>query len=186
MVRKKKRIRKPSIRANFYSIEKIVYKKRRFQYVTNPKGYLYSGATIQVKVKKEDLPSYFVPGRFKKCYGFIRTNKVKDLVYLSRTEDNHFMKDDILLISYDTPIVKDNSCGDLFNYRGYDEYIFGLDILTFIKGVLIYSPDVDVSYIIQAIRDKKDALMVNDREAYIKEADNVDLEDFFINKEVNT
>lgn len=177
---RKKKTRKPSIKANFYSIEKIVYKKKRFQYISNPKGYLYSGATILVNVKKEDLPAYFVPGRFKKCYGYIRTNKVKDVVYLARTDSDHFIKDDILLISYNGSIVKDDSCGDLFHYRGYDEYIYGLDILTFIKGVLIYSPDIDVNGIISTIRLKKNNLMVTDSITYEKEAQNVNLDDFFI------
>lgn len=183
MVRKKKRTRKPAIRANFYSIEKIIYKKRRFQYITNPKGYLFSGATILVKVTKEDLPEYFVPGRFKKCYGFIRTNKVKYIVYLNRTNSHHFMKDDVLLISYDQSIIKDATAGDLFGYRGYDEYIFGLDILTFIKGIITYSPNINVLDIIGAIRTKKDALMVTDSVAYEKEAHNVNLNDFFIKRE---
>lgn len=183
MAKKKKRNRKPAIRANFYSIEKIVYKKRRFQYITNPKGFLYSGATILVKVTKDDLPIYFVPGRFKKCYGFIRTNKVKDLVYLTRTADNHFLKDDVLLISYNQPIIKDPFVGDIFGYHGYDEYIFGLDILTFIKGVMVFSPGIDVIDIIKTIRDKKAQLMSIDMEAYKKEAENVNLDDFFKKEE---
>lgn len=118
----KRRKRKPSIRANFYAIEKIIYKKRKYIYVSNPKGYLYSGASILVKVTKDDLPSYFVPARYKKCCGYIRTNKVKSLMYLPGN-NNHFICDDILLISYKDDIAVDPS--DLYGYRGYQIYIFG-------------------------------------------------------------
>ena len=176
---RKRRKRKPVIRANFYSIEKIIYRKKKFFYIASPKGHLFSGATIPVKVRKEDLPPCFVPGRFKKCYGFIRTNKVKSLIYLPSKNSGHFIKDDVLLISYNKEIIEDRNSGDLFGFSGYEEYIFGLDILTFINGVKIYSPEIDVGGIIYRIRKKKELLMLNDQEAYEKEAKNVNLDDFF-------
>lgn len=173
----RKRKRKPQVRANFYSVEKIIYKRRRFQYISNSKGYLYSGASILVKVTKDDLPPYFVPGRFKKCFGYIRTNKVKSLVYLSK-DNGHFLKDDVLLISYNDEIIHDNQCGDLFNYQGYDGYIFGLDILTFLKGVKQYSLDIDTSYIENQIIQKKELLKQTNDEVYRNEAEAVDLIQF--------
>ena len=177
----KRRKRKPRIRANFYSIEKIIYRCKNFKYVSNSKGYLYSGASIMVKITKDDLPAYFVPGRIRKCFGYIRTNKVKDLVFIPRTSDNHFLKDDILLISYNEPIIKDSCCGDLFNYYGYDEYILGLDIITFLRGVAIFSQNVDISGIVSILQSKKESLLINDLDAYEKEAKNIKLNDFYTN-----
>lgn len=182
----KRRKRKPSVRANFYSIEKIIYRKKKFLYLNSPKGYLFSGATIPVKIRKEDLPPYFVPGRFKKCYGFIRTNKVKSIIYLPSKNSDHFIKDDILLISYDKEIIEDHDFGDLFGYRGYEEYIFGLDILTFIKGVKQYSPNIDTSYIEHQIRLKKESLINIDEAAYEKEAHYININDFFLGGEATS
>lgn len=177
-----KRKRKPTIRANFYSIERIIYRKRKYLYLTNPKGYLFSGAATLVKVTKEDLPGYFVPARYKKCYGFIRTNKVKSLVYIPNNSCSHFLKDDILLISYKDEIIKD-PC-DLYGFKNYQLYIYGLDILTFLKSTRLFSPEVDVSRIEERIRNKKQLLMESNKDVYSLEAANINLDLFLSNKKL--
>ena len=177
-----RRKRKPTIRANFYSIEKIIYRKRKYLYITNPKGYLFSGATTLVKVTKEDLPVCFAPARYKKCYGFVRTNKVKSLVYIPSNSDNHFLKDDVLLISYKDEIIKDP--GDLYGFKNYQLYIFGLDILTFLKNVRFFSPEVDVSRIEERIRNKKQLLMDSNKEVYSLEAESINLDLFLSHRQM--
>ena len=175
-----RRKRKPTIRANFYSIERITYKKRKYLYLTNPRGYLFSGAATLVKITKEDLPVCFVPARYKKCYGFIRTNKVKSIVYIPNSSDSHFLKDDVLLISYKDEIIKDP--GDLYGFKNYQLYIFGLDILTFLKSVRFFSPEIDVSHIEERIRNKKQHLMDFNKEVYSLEAENINLDLFLSHK----
>ena len=178
---RKRRKSRPLVRANFYSIEKIIYKKRKYLYISNPKGYLYSGASILVKVTKDDLPPYFVPVRYKKCYGFIRTNKVKSLIYLPANGNNHFLKDDVLLISYNGKIEKDSN--DLFGYRNYQLYIYGVDILTFLKGANEYSKDLDTSLIENQIRNKKTFLKEYREDVYHLEAEHINL-DLFLPRRV--
>lgn len=177
-----RRKRKPTIRANFYSIERIIYRKRKYIYITNPKGYLFSGASTLVKITKEDLPKCFVPARYKKCFGFLRTNRVKSLVYIPNHSNSHFLKDDVLLISYRDEIVQDP--GDLYGFKNYQLYIFGLDILTFLKSIRLFSPEVDVSRIEERIRNKKQLLMESNKEIYSLEAENVNLDSFFSYKQM--
>lgn len=82
---------------------------------------------------------------------------VVDLKYLSQKFPNHFLKDDILLISYDEPITKTNiddpAPGDFLGYAGCDEIISGTAILSFLKAAKEYS-NMDITAIVSMIADK--------------------------------
>ena len=55
------------IRQILYSEQKITRKNNRLQYIENPDGYLFSNMVYPTKIKAEDLPEWFVYGRYYKC-----------------------------------------------------------------------------------------------------------------------
>lgn len=72
--------------------------------------------------------------------------------------DKPFLKDDFLLISYNEPI-REVSVSDRFweRYAGYDEKIYGNEILDFLKAVQKYSY-IDISETVKQIQEKADIL----------------------------
>ena len=58
---------------HMYMIEKIRYDRveKRHRYVRDPEGYLFADGIYPTKVKPEDLPDWYVYGRYYKCFGYI-------------------------------------------------------------------------------------------------------------------
>ena len=89
-----------------YMIEKIRYDRveKRHRYVRDPEGYLFADGVYPTKVKPEDLPDWYVYGRYYKCFGYISAKDVKHMVYVPNKTFNHMFKDDMLYISYQEEI----------------------------------------------------------------------------------
>ena len=78
--------------------------------------------------------------------------------YVPSKYSNHFLKDDFLFISYNTPISENPEASGIIDaYTGYDERIYGNEILGFLKAAKQYS-EYDISNIVQQIQDKADWL----------------------------
>ena len=107
-------------------------------------GYLYSQGRYKTKLRNEDMPEWYVEGFVYKTPGYISAKGVVDLKYIPRFF-NHLFKDDVLLISYTTPIVAD---GESMTLYSSDERLYG-----FMEAVKKYS-NVDTTEIDQAIKDK--------------------------------
>lgn len=99
------------------------------------------------------MPEWYVYGRYYKCFGYLSAKGVVDLKYMPSKYSNHFLKDDFLFISYDAPIVENPEGNSLDSFTGYDERIYGNEILDFVKAVKQYS-DYDTAGIVQQIQDK--------------------------------
>lgn len=140
----------------FYSKEKLV--NRRL--VGNPDGFLYADRTWPTKIRPEDLPPSYVYGRFYATYGYMDTSGITDLLYIPSRFSNHYLKDDCLMIAYGGKIEPvenpPKSCGYvsyLDAYTGFDERIWGNEILTVVAGAIVFA-GYDASTIIQQLRDK--------------------------------
>ena len=143
---------------NFYSIEKFVYRDHRHRYVRNENGYLFADGIYPTKIKAEDLPEWYVYGRFYKRFGYMSVKGVVDLKYFPNMWTNHFLKDDALLISYQHTIQQISNEGTLQErYSGFDEYISGNAILSFLKAARQYSA-CDIAHVVIQIQDKANAL----------------------------
>ena len=60
---------KKRINSKIYHISKILYDKDNgFYYYKNPDGYLFSNFIYQTKIKPEDLPDWYIFGRYYKGY----------------------------------------------------------------------------------------------------------------------
>ena len=144
------------LRSNLYTKEKIVLRDRRHQYKEDENGYLFAQGTYPTKIKAEDLPEWYVYGRYYKCFGYLSAKGVVDMKYVPSKYSNHFLKDDFLFISYNTPISENpETSGIIDAYTGYDEQIYGNVILSFLKAARKYSA-YDISEIAQMIQDKAD------------------------------
>ena len=144
-------------KSRLYTIEKLVYRDGNLRYVHDENGYLFAQARYPTKIKPEDLPPWYVYGRYYKCFGYMSAKGVVDLKYLPNRFLNHFLKDDVLLISYSKLITKANiddpAANDLLGYTGCDELISGTAILSFLKAAKEYS-NMDITAIVSMIADK--------------------------------
>lgn len=139
----------------------------------SPKGKIYfltgtvrdEGAVLKdargriAKFTTNDLPPWYVYGRYYKQFGYMSAKGVKYIEYLPSCWTEHFLKDDCLLVSYRAEITQDPSRGTgVFSFLGYDERIWGSAILYFLRALKKYSPSVDALSVIERIKKKQDFL----------------------------
>lgn len=146
---------KPNPTAIYYSANKVRYDypSRCYKVTKGKDGTLWSMGTHPTKIRAKDLPDYYIYVYLYGGYKYLRTTNVKDLYYKPNNWVNHFLKDDVLYISYNHPLVIEK---DKFGYdtcNNYDIALFGNDIPNFIAAAKYYS-DYDVAHIEQAIKDK--------------------------------
>lgn len=140
--------------SNIYHIEKIMYEpKKGFYYYEDPNGYLFSNFKYRTKIKPEDLPDYYVYGRFYKRWGFLCSEGVKGVYYKPLLWINHFLRDDLLFISYKNEQIDEIDVED-FGYKTFDYFISGNEILDFLKAMTVYSPSVNIEPIKDGIKNK--------------------------------
>lgn len=146
---------------NRYSIEKIVFINHQHQYIKSDDGTLYAGCN-RTKILPQDLPEWYVYGRYYKRLGYMSTKGITDLLYVPNRYMNHFLKDDTLYIAYSGKITENPEpvrSGEYRNeYVGYDERVCGSEIISILKGAREHS-DYDISGIIEQLREKKDWLI---------------------------
>ncbi len=123
--------------ANLYTIDKSEYHPGQWDYRKDPDGYLFSRGKYRTKVRPEDLPAWYVYGRYYKQYGYLSAKAVKYLVFVPSKNSQRNAKDDCLLISYHLPIVPSPDRPGW--YDGYDYLIYGSAIPPFLKAVEQYS-----------------------------------------------
>lgn len=108
------------------------------------------------KYTSNDLPPWYVAGRYYKQFGYMSAKGVKEIEYLPSCWTEHFLKDDCLLVSYRDKITQDPNKGTgVFSFLGYDERIWGSTILYFLRALKEYSPSVDSLSVIEQIKKKQ-------------------------------
>ena len=153
-------------RSNLYTVQKIVCSEGRHIHVEDKDGYLFAQAIYPTKIKAEDLPEWYVYGRYYKCFGYLSAKGVVDMKYVPSKYSNHFLKDDFLFISYNTPISENPEASGIIDaYTGYDERIYGNEILSFLKAAKKHSA-YDISELAQMIQDKADWIVQTFPEEY--------------------
>jgi len=147
---KKRIVRRLYYHERYVRIDKKLYKEE------NEDETLFSGR-YKTKIKSEDLPGWYVYGRFYKRFGYISTKGITDMVYIPNLWINHFLKDDFLLVSYGGKIeLVDDRKGLLISekYVGYDETVCGNEIMDVMKGARQFS-NYDITALIEQIKEKK-------------------------------
>lgn len=160
---------KKRITAKLYTIDGYVYVRdpgheHHYELKSLPDNRLYSGwgTRYPTKITVDDLPEWYVYLTDYRKHGYLSCKDVTAVAYLNSPFDNHWLKDADLLISYTLdkfelaePTFGRRPCGALEKYRDDDGksviHIWGSDILTALKGIMKYSPDVDVGNVIDGI-----------------------------------
>ncbi len=147
-------------RNNLYTIQAIVFRDHKHQYIRSADGTLFSHDR-KTKILAEDLPEWYVYGRYHKRFGYMSTKGITDLLYVPNRFTNHFLKDDSLYIAYGGKIEQaplPNSGAFYDRYIGYDDIVWGSEIISTLRGAEIYS-NYDISSIIEQLKEKKEWLM---------------------------
>ena len=124
-----------------FTLEDLKYINGHHQFVQNDDGTLFSGA-YRTKIKSEDLPEWYMYGRYYKRRGYMSTKGITDLVYIPSLYSNHYLKDDCLLVAYGGKITEKENASTEFSldkYAGWDERVWGFDIVTILIGARKYS-----------------------------------------------
>ena len=124
--------------------------------VKDEDGYLFVRSRHKTKIKKEDLPEWYIHGYMGGGrHGFVSAKGVKHLVYKPNYFSNHLHKDDFLYISYNDEIVPYTDEYDFSWFKGYDELVHGALIPAFVDAAEKYS-GYDVSEIMKEIEKKRE------------------------------
>ena len=146
------------IKANLYTETKIIWNGYEHLAVRNDDGTLFSQGHYKTHILPADLPEWYVYGRYYRNFGYLSAKGVRHLHYHPNFITNHFLKDDFLFISYNTLISENPEANSIIDmYTGYDERIYGNEILDFLKAAKRHSA-YDISGIAQQIQDKADWL----------------------------
>lgn len=146
-------------KSNLYTVERRVWKNHELHLIQNEDFTLFSGHR-KTKIVEEDLPEWYVFGRYYKMWGFLSTKGITDLRYIPNLWINHFLRDDCLLISYGGKIEEHPDSIDFEKYSGVDERVWGNEILDVLKGAEKFS-GYEIAPIVEQIREKKRILIEN-------------------------
>ena len=167
-----------------YTIEDIKYLNGRWQYVRSEDGTLFSGP-YRTKIKQEDLPQWYVYGRYYKRFGYMSTKGITDLLYIPNRFSNHYLKDDCLLISYGGKIWEAEipEGGTISKcYEGWNERVWGSEIVSILKGARMYS-GYDIEPFIQKLKWKKEWLQKEYPDEFGPDRWNIDVDRMFSDNE---
>ena len=149
------------INADFYTEDKYVRHIDKVKHVYGENGTLFAYGIYPTKIKKEDLPDWYVYDYSSGKYRYFKTKGIVDLVYIPRY-DNHSLKYDRLYISFTKKININN-----VKYRmrlkeeEYDYLIWNHLIVAIVIGAEKYS-NLNVDDIKKAIDLKQYHLFINE------------------------
>ena len=146
---------KPNPTAIYYSKDKIRYDYPSKKYIVREgaDGTLWSMGIYPTKIRVKDLPDYYIYVYLYGGYKYLRATNIKDMCYKPNLWVNHFLKDDVLYISYNHPLEFETTKYGYKECTNYDIALYGHSILDFVAAAKYYS-HYDVSDIEQAIKDK--------------------------------
>ena len=156
---------KKKFNSNLYFAEKMVWRDHYRWYIKPEDGTLYSGC-YPTKIKPEDLPDWYVYGRYYKRWGYLSTKGITDLLYIPSKFSNHFLKDDCLYISYGGKITENSDLNDWEHYVGWDERVWGNEIIDVLKGARQFS-NYEISMFIGQLKEKVEWLKKEYPDEYV-------------------
>ena len=163
-----------------YTIEDFKCVGGHLRYVTNEDGTLFSGH-YRTKIKPEDLPEWYLHGRYYKRWGYMSTRGITALAYLPSRFSNHYLKDDCLFISYGGSITEtsDPNASPYERYQGWDERVWGNEIITILRGARKYS-GYDIEPFIENLKWKKAYMQTEFPDQFDPERwDRIDVDELF-------
>ena len=153
---------------------------RHIRSVTNEDGTLFSGH-YRTKIRPEALPEWYLYGRFYKRFGYMSTKGITDMLYIPNRFSNHYLKDDCLLISYGGSITEVTApeLSAYERYQGWNERVWGNEIITILRGARKYS-GCDIRPFIEKLKWKKEYMQTEFPDPFNPERWNkIDVDDLF-------
>lgn len=163
-----------------YTLGDYKHVGRHIRYVTNEDGTLFSGH-YRTKIKPEDLPEWYLYGRYYKRWGYMSTKGITDLVYAPSRFSNHYLKDDCLFIAYGGSIteIPGPNLSPYEQHQGWDERVWRSEIITILRGARKYS-GYDIEPFIKKLKRKKEYMQIEFPDPFNPERwDKIDVDDFF-------
>lgn len=162
-----------------YTVEDIKMIDGHLRYVRNDDETLFSGS-YRTKIKPQDLPEWYLYGRYYKRFGYMSTRGITDMVYIPSRFSNHYLKDDYLLISYGGKIteVTDPDKSVYERYEGWDERVWDSEIITILRGARKYS-GYDISSFIDKLKWKKEYMEKTFPDEFTPDRWNFDIDRLF-------
>lgn len=167
--------------ANFYTKGK--FGKRYRETIDTNNEYLYSKGYYPTKIKKEDLPQYYIGFRSRVIWymtGYIKTSGIVDIDYKAM-KINHLFKDDYLYISYKEKLKTEKNSWGYEDYINYDICICGNDIIPILLTIKKYS-NIDIDEVKKKVNNKVYWYRKNYKEDYIRQFGDKDIDIFEILK----
>ena len=163
----------------FYKEEDIKFIHGEHRYVHNEDGTLFSGP-YKTKIKPTDLPEWYLFGRYYKRFGYMSTKGITDLLYIPSRFSNHYLKDDCLLVAYGGKITEctDPERSQYERYEGWDERVWGSEIVTILRGARKYS-GFDITPFIDKLKWKKEYMHKEFPSEFSPDRWNVDVDRLF-------
>lgn len=132
------------IHANLYTLTKILYDKKsgHFYYKELGNNRLYSNMKYPTNITPCELPEHYIKVNIYRNQGWLNALGVVEMIYVPNYIFNHIHKDDLLYISYSSPIVQaevDSFSGKELVFTQYDHVLSGNYILEFTEAVRKYS-----------------------------------------------
>lgn len=119
------------IKSNFYSVGVCKYKNC---YSTEDKT-LYSYGIYKTKLKRSDLPEWYIYGIYYKHYGYMSCKNINQLEFTGNKFTNHLFKDCFLRVTYNNKL----SNSDEFETHR----IWGNSIISFLIGCQKHGYDIE-------------------------------------------
>lgn len=167
-------------KSNIYYTEKFIFKNGHHYCIESDDGTLFTDYR-RTKILAQDLPEWYVFGRYHKCFGYMSTKGITDLLYIPHKWSNHYLKDDCLYVSYGgkiEPTEIPESGAFYERYKGYDEMVWGGEILKVIQGAQKYS-GFDISSLIEQLKQKKEWLISKYSDEFGPERWSFDVDEYF-------
>lgn len=168
------------LKNTLYTVEDIVHKDGHWKYIKSADGTLFSGR-YHTKIKPEDLPEWYIYGRYYKRFGFLSSKGITDMIYVPSHFSDHFLKDDCLYISYGDKITELPPSEDRLHkvqYDGYDERIWGGEILKMLRAARAYS-GYNITKFIMKLKEKQEWLKREYPESIEISNASIDLDEYF-------
>lgn len=149
------------INADFYTEDKYVGPIGKRRHVYGENNTLFAYGIYPTKIKKEDLPDWYVYGYSSGGYRYFKTKGIVDLVYIP-CYDNHPLKYDRLYISFNKMInIKNAENRTWIKQEEYDYLIWNHLIAAIVRGAEKYS-NLNVYNIKKAIDLKQYYFFINE------------------------
>lgn len=146
--------------SRYYAEDKVTFRRGEWHSESLPGRRLYAQGIYPTNLVREDLPEWYLWGRYHKRWGWLCTKGITDMVYRPCRFSNHFLKDDYLMVSYGGKITLKEDSEERYpfrDYEGVDEHIWGSEILTVLRGARDYS-GYDIAPLLEQLKEKAEWL----------------------------